>query len=368
MICRCSHFVYSIGHAGIDLLGLDQRVLKAVWTVFVFALAVALIYSIRGALITFTLAIFLALLLSPLVTFVDHFTSVRIPRTVALTVVYILLIAAFAAALIGVVSAVATDARALSGTLPDALRSDPLGGLPLPAWLDPMRDRLGLWLHDRLDELGKNALSLTGEALRQLATGLGAAVSVIVVPILAFFFIMDGKALRDGFIHSVPRKHQFLMHQILQDLHRLLSQYLRALVILSIVAFVFYSVFLSATGAPYAVLLAGIAATLEFIPAVGPFVAMLLIAGVGLFSGYTHWFLLITFFVVYRLGQDYILQPMLLSAGMRIHPLLIIFGVLAGGEMGGIPGIFFSIPLLAALRLIFLRLWKEGASPSGHAT
>jgi len=115
-------------------------------------------------------------------------------------------------------------------------------------------------------------------------------------------------------------------------------------------------------------LLAGIAATLEFIPAVGPFVAMLLIAGVGLFSGYTHWFLLITFFVVYRLGQDYILQPMLLSAGMRIHPLLIIFGVLAGGEMGGIPGIFFSIPLLAALRLIFLRLWKEGASPSGHAT
>ena len=79
VICRCSHFVYSIGHAGDDLLGFDQRVLKAVWTVFVFALAVALIYSIRGALITFTLAIFLALLLSPVVTLVDHFTSVRDP-------------------------------------------------------------------------------------------------------------------------------------------------------------------------------------------------------------------------------------------------------------------------------------------------
>jgi len=353
---------------GAGLLGLDQRVLKAVWTVFVFALAVALIYSIRGALITFTLAIFLALLLSPLVTFVDHFTSVRIPRTVALMVVYILLIAAFAAALIGVVSAVATDARSLSGTLPDALRSDPLGGLPLPGWLDPMRDRLGAWLHDRLDEIGKNALSLTGAALQQLATGLGAAVSIVVVPILAFFFIKDGKALRDGFIHSAPRKHQLLLHQILQDLHRLLSQYLRALVILSVVAFVFYSIFLSATGAPYAVLLAGIAASLEFIPAVGPFVAMLLIAGVGVFSGYSHWILLIAFFVVYRLGQDYVLQPMLLSAGMRIHPLLIIFGVVAGGELGGIPGIFFSIPLLAALRLIFLRIWREGASQSGNAT
>jgi len=368
VVCRCSHFVYSIGHAGGNLLGLDQRVLKAVWTVFAFVLAIALIYSIRDVLITFTLAIFLALLLSPLVTFVDHFTSVRIPRTVSLTVVYILLIAAFAAALVGVVSAVASDARTLSGTLPDALRGDPLSGLPLPAWLNPLRDRLGLWLHDRLDELGQNALSLTGEALRQLATRLGAAVSVIVAPILAFFFIKDGKALRDGFIHSVPRKHQLVLHQILQDLHRLLSRYLRALVILASVAFVFYSVFLSATGAAYAILLAGIAATLEFIPAVGPFVAMLLIVGVGLFSGYRHWILLIVFFVVYRVGQDYVLQPMLLSAGMRMHPLLIIFGVLAGGELAGIPGIFFSIPLMATLRLIFLRLWKEDALHDGNAT
>src|SRR5665213_261119 len=126
VICRRSHFVYSIGHAGVEMLGVDQRVLKIVWTVFLFALAVALIYAIRGALITFTLAIFLALLLSPLVTLVDHFTSVRVPRTVALMVVYVLLIAAFAAVLIGIVSAVAVDARALSIRLPDALRSDPL--------------------------------------------------------------------------------------------------------------------------------------------------------------------------------------------------------------------------------------------------
>jgi len=343
------------------LLGLDQRTLKIAWTVFLFVLAVVLIYSIRDALVTFTLALFLALLLSPLVTLVDHFTSVRIPRTVALTVVYILLIGAFAAALVGVVSAVAVDARSLSGRLPDTLRSDPLGGLPLPSWLEPVRDRLGIWLRDRLDEFGRNALSLAGEALQQLATRLGAAVGAVLVPILAFFFIKDGKKLRDRFIHSVDRKHQFLVHQILQDLHRLLSQYLRALVILSMVAFVFYALFLSLTGAPYAVLLAGVAGTLEFIPAVGPFVAMLIIGTVGLFSGYTHWFLLLIFLVVYRVAQDYILQPMLLSSGMRIHPLLIIFAVLAGGEIGGIPGIFFSIPLIAALRLIFLRLWKQDA-------
>jgi len=136
------------------MLGVDQRVLKIVWTVFLFALAVVLIYAIRDALITFTLAIFLALLLSPLVSLVDHFTSVRVPRTVALMVVYVLMIAAFAAVLIGIASAVAVDARALSVRLPDALRNDPLAGLPLPAWLDPARERLGYWLRDQFDPYG----------------------------------------------------------------------------------------------------------------------------------------------------------------------------------------------------------------------
>jgi predicted PurR-regulated permease PerM len=284
-------------------------------------------------------------------------------------VVYVLLIAAFAAILAGIVSAVAADARTLSVKPSDHLSSDPLGGLPLPAWLAPLRERLSFWLRDRLDEMGKNAISLSGQALKGLATGLGTIVSVVLVPILAFFLVKDGRKLRDGFIQSVPRKHQFLVHQILQDLQRLLSQYLRALLILSMVAFVFYATFLSLTGAPYAVLLGGIAGILEFIPAAGPFVAVLIIVAVGLFSGYTHWFLLLLFVVVYRVAQDYILQPLLLSSGMRIHPLLIIFGVLAGGELAGIPGIFFSIPLIAALRLIFLRLWnQDGPERVDHAT
>ena len=146
------------------------------------------------------------------------------------------------------------------------------------------------------------------------------------------------------------------MHQILQDLQRLLFQYLRALVILATVAFVFYALFLSLTGAPYAVLLAGVAGLLEFIPAVGPFIAVLIIATVGLFSGYTHWLLLLLFVVVYRVAQDYVsAAAAVVSSGMRIHPLLIIFGAfwLAVSCRRDLPGIFFSIPLIAALRTSF---------------
>jgi predicted PurR-regulated permease PerM len=359
VICGSCHFVYSIGDAGAEMLGIDERVLKGAWTVFLFLMGIALVYSIRSALVTFTMAIFLALLLSPLVTFVDHFTSVKVPRAVSLAVVYIVLVGVLVAALVAVGSAVASEARNLSGRLPTGVAEDPFSRVPLPAWLEPVRQQMGGWLRNRLNEVGNNALTLAGQAFAQVATGFGAAVSVVLVPILAFFFILDGRTLQHSVIRAFDHRHQFLVHEILHDLHKLLSQYLRALVIVAFIGFLAYSAFLTATGSHSAILLGGIAGVLEFIPVVGPLIAVVVIVIVGLFSGYSQWILLAVFVTVYRLALDYGLQPALLSSGMRIHPLLIIFGLLAGGEIGGVVGIFFSVPVIAALRLIFQRLSKQ---------
>jgi predicted PurR-regulated permease PerM len=341
------------------MLGIDERVLKGAWTVFLFLMGIALVYAIRSALVTFTMAIFLALLLSPLVTFVDHFTSVKVPRAASLAVVYIVLLGVLVAALVAVGSAVASEARNLSGRLPTGVAEDPFSRVPLPAWLEPVRQQMGGWLRNRLNEVGNNALTLAGQAFAQVATGFGAAVSVVLVPILAFFFILDGRTLQHSVIRAFDHRHQFLVHEILHDLHKLLSQYLRALVIVAFIGFLAYSAFLTATGSHSAILLGGIAGVLEFIPVVGPLIAVVVIVIVGLFSGYSQWILLAVFVTVYRLALDYGLQPALLSSGMRIHPLLIIFGLLAGGEIGGVVGIFFSVPVIAALRLIFQRLSKQ---------
>jgi predicted PurR-regulated permease PerM len=62
------------------------------------------------------------------------------------------------------------------------------------------------------------------------------------------------------------------------------------------------------------------------------------------------------FWGAYRLFQDYILSPYLMSSGIEMHPLLVLFGVLAGEAIGGIPGMFFSVPAIAILRVIFSHL------------
>jgi predicted PurR-regulated permease PerM len=131
---------------------------------------------------------------------------------------------------------------------------------------------------------------------------------------------------------------------------------MRALTVLSLFTLGFFSFYFSVTHVPYALLLAAVAGVLEFIPMVGPLTAavtVLLVSGV---SGYPHLLWILIFLGVYRLFQDYVLAPRLMSQGMELHPLLVMFGVFAGGELAGVAGTFLSVPVLAMIRILYKRL------------
>jgi len=68
--------------------------------------------------------------------------------------------------------------------------------------------------------------------------------------------------------------------------------------------------------------------------------------------------------VVYRLFQDYVLNPYLMSEGVKVSPLLVIVGLLAGEQLGGVAGIFLSVPVIAALKIVLSRAWA--AQGLGH--
>jgi predicted PurR-regulated permease PerM len=77
-------------------------------------------------------------------------------------------------------------------------------------------------------------------------------------------------------------------------------------------------------------------------------------------SGSHHLLAIFAFLVAFRFFQDYVVSPHLLSAGMKLHPLLVIFGVLAGASVAGIAGSFLSVPVLAALRVVYRQLLTKG--------
>jgi predicted PurR-regulated permease PerM len=107
---------------------------------------------------------------------------------------------------------------------------------------------------------------------------------------------------------------------------------------------------------PYALVLAGIGGALEFIPVIGPLTAGVLAIGVSLFGGYAHPWLLTGFVLVWRGIQDYACAPLIMGRGIEIHPVLVIVGVLAGGEIAGVAGMFLSVPVIAGARIV----WRRG--------
>src|ERR1039457_4773419 len=130
------------------------------------------------------------------------------------------------------------------------------------------------------------------------------------------------------------------------DIHLLLAHYMRALVLLSAVAFAAYSIFFSVLGIPYGILLGALAASLEFIPTLGPLVASAIILLVAAVTG-GHLLAIVIFIVAFRMFADYLVAPCLMGQGVELHPLLVLFGVFAGAEVAGVPGAFLSVPVLA---------------------
>jgi predicted PurR-regulated permease PerM len=156
-------------------------------------------------------------------------------------------------------------------------------------------------------------------------------------------------------VEDGPRRA--LLDDVMADLHLLLAHYMRALVLLSLATFTAYSIAFSIMGVPFAILLAALGGMLEFIPMVGPLSAGVMILIVGAVSGAPLLAILI-FLLAYRVFQDYILSPHLMGQGVEVHPLLLLFGVFAGAEVAGIPGTFLSVPVLAMVRILYLRFRK----------
>lgn len=345
------------------MLGIDPRAARAAWTVFLVALLVAAAYAIRSTLAVFIIALFFAYLLLPVVGLVERFTPKQVSPRVALAIVYLALLGAIVALGITLGSRIVDEANSLAARLPDLLKNRQwLEKFPLPAWLEPVRARIVQMLQTELGNGGQDVLPYLKTLGGHLVSGVRYVIYLVLIPILAFFFLKDGREIRENIVGSlVEGKQRLVVDEILEDINLLLGEYIRALVLLSLSSFVAFSMFLGVTGAAYAVLLAGIAAAGEFLPVVGPAAAGIMILLVTGLSGYTHLIWFVIFWVVFRLFQDYVAAPYLMGRGVELNPLLVLFGLLAGEQIAGIPGMFFSIPVIATLRVVFVRLQRVRA-------
>jgi len=204
---------------------------------------------------------------------------------------------------------------------------------------------------DEIEKLAQNVGLRVADVAKQ-------AWLLVVVPLLSIFFLKDGRAFSEVLLALVQsRPQRELLQGVLSDLNQMLAHFIRAQLTLAALTFVMYSAALATMRMPYALALGALGGLLEFIPVLGPLVAAVIIVGVALLMGYKHWLVLILVLGIWRLIQDYVSSPRIMGQSMELHPLAAIFGVMAGGEVAGILGIFLSIPVMASLRIVFRR-WR----------
>jgi len=338
------------------LLLADSRTARALVTVLLFALGLGFLYVARATLIAFLFAIFFAYLMSPLVTRLE---KVLKGRSRAIGVIYTLLLALVVVFFVALGPKVTREGARLGESLPALLNQ-----LSSGQFARQLGEEHG-W-SEKSTQMVQAFLASHRDDITQLAQRIGLRVAdvakqawlLFVVPLLSIFFLKDGRSFSDFLLSTIQsRPQREFLENVLNDLNRMLAHFIRAQLILAGLSLVAYSSVLWIMQVPYFLVLGTVGGLLEFIPVVGPLAAGLIIVSVALLTSYQHWTVLVVFLVVWRLIQDYVSSPRIMGESMELHPLAAIFGVMAGGEVAGILGVYLSIPVMASLRIVFRR-WR----------
>lgn len=333
---------------------IDRRTVRILLTILVFALVLAIVYLARAVLIVFVFAILFAYLIDPVVRFLQRhslfFKNLRGPHVIEAYLAFIFVIVLLSHSLlprlqqnaVRVLNTVPVlNERVSTGEIANDL-SDEFG------WTDTQATRIRAFLREHHSAIQNSV----GEMGRFASTAIA---GILVIPILAIFFLSDGKNLADQVIHLVSTKqNRATLQSLTSELHVALQHYIRAKVILGALSLLYCSTAMLVLGFPNALALGFLSGILEFIPVAGWMAAAATIGGAGAVA-HAHWIWMLALLGIWRVLMDYWIAPRVMGHELEIHPLLAIFTLMVGGAVGGIIGVYLSVPLVATLRVIYRR-------------
>jgi predicted PurR-regulated permease PerM len=326
----------------------------------------AVLYIARGAFLLFLLSLLFADLLEPTVTMVQRRSPLfKNNRTLAIAQVYLV-----GTILVGGLAyefgpSVVAQMRRLSTTV-----SETLDGLTNEVITANESARHGLTAAQqrqikaflaRHQEFIEKTSERTAGSLVFVASR---TIWLFAIPILAIFFLKDERRSVDAFLGVLEQRGDSTrLKRIVNEIDAMLAKYIRAQLALCGLSFLFYSVSMFMLGFPYAIALGLLGGALEFLPAVGWIATAAAILTVG-FLTHSHWIWMAGLLVVWRLVQDYVNAPRIMGEKVGLPPLSVLFALMVGAELGGIPGVFLSVPAFAAARIVFRQCAPGQNSPN----
>jgi predicted PurR-regulated permease PerM len=339
-----------------------------------FVLLVLFLYMFSSILLPFAAGMVLAYFLDPVA---DRLEAWFGSRLLAAIVILLAFVVTLVVALIIIVPILATQAADLIANMPEYLSR--LQGVITsvdPEWL---KQRFGVdptSLRDALSGLvGQGAGFVTTVFQSIWSSGLAivnVAGLVVVTPVVAFYMLLDWDRMIAKVDSWVPRENVATIRQIAADINASTAGFVRGQGTLCLILGVMYAVGLTIAGLNFGLLIGLFAGLISFIPYVGSLVGLVLAVGVALVQFWPDWVMVVAVAVIFFLGQfieGNILQPKLVGESVGLHPVWLMFALLAFGSLFGFVGLLIAVPAAAAVAvLVRFALNRYLSSPlyNGH--
>jgi len=324
----------------------------------VFALLIGgyFVYRISGVVLAFLLTILLSSILSAPV---NYLARRGIPRTWGVLAVVAVLVGMLWLFGLAIVPAVETQSREFAKAFPTLLdealalanQAQRFFGLGTQIGLNP----------ESLSNVGREVL--TGSTV-STAAGVGLTVATalslgVVVFISTIYLVIRPAPWVDGFVSLFPAGWRPRTREVLEAMYHTVQRwFLGQLTAMTFIA-VFWAISLSIIGVPFALLIGIFSGLISFIPYLGATISVVIPILLALISDpFTVVWVILAFIIIQQIEGN-LLQPIVMSRAVDLHPALVVFAILIMGTLFGLVGVFLAVPLVAALQVLVRELWVQ---------
>jgi predicted PurR-regulated permease PerM len=347
----------------------ETRLLPVFVGLAIVALCLFLV-RISSVLPPFIWAAITAYLLFPLVARLER--ASHLPRVAVIALVYLGFIGILGLAGYLVAPTAVEQGRSLASSLPDLVtnarqelvREPQIRIVGFTLDTRQLDSRIDVLAQQVAERFGREAVPLVLQTFELL-------IKVLVYLLATFYFLLHG----DGFVRRLqglapPRKRK-TVDRVVSQVNQTLGAYIRAQIILFAIMTVSTLIVLSVLQVQYALVVALATGVLELVPIIGPWAAgaIAVLVAVSQGSGPFGWsptqlaVVVGICYLVLRLIEDQVVIPQLVGRIVRIHPVLVIFGVLTGAALGGALGLVIAVPILATIKIISFAIYEELRHP-----
>lgn len=308
-------------------------------------------YMVRSVLTPFILAAVFAYILSPLVSFFQN--KLRFHKMVAVIFVYsgVVLVLGFISTELGI--RLAMESREFSHEYKgvESILFYNLGTLPY--WLRN-------WIMEVVRTVNTNGFFSPQKIWPYFSGALTGIGSIFVFLISGFYFLKEGDEISKKFTSLLPSINKVEVAILIKKMSMTLNNYLRGQIFLIVLMSAVSYLGLSYMGVRYALILGIFTGFAEVIPFIGPFIAGTAACLVALLDGYSSFgmsplfeiAIIASMYFLFRQIEDIFVIPYVMGHATKLHPLIVLFAVLAGGHLWGVMGMILAVPTAAIVRLV----------------